>query len=593
LQHNKQQATTLLAQKVLYMQAINMHQAQLGILRNVVPRACRGVRSFRVYAAAQQNGNGNGAHVQGDGNPQLRPSVHRNTPYLTTNDGKRVDDNEHTMTAGARGPALHEDTWFQEKMAQFDREKTPERVVHARGMTAKGFFEVTHDVSDLTCAHFLNEVGRKTDLAVRYSMVTHEKGSPESLRDVRGLSIKFYTGEGNYDFVGNHIPVFFVRDGMKFPDLVHAMRPNPKTHVQEAWRILDFLGSYPESTHILTWLLDYVGIVQDWRHMSGYGVNTFIMVNKEGKETLVKLHFLPQQGEKYMTNTQSQLAGQLNMRHSHATYDLVNAITEGDYPKWDMYVQEMDPAKQNDYWFDPLDCTKVWPEDEFPLRPVGTMTVNKNISNFHNENEQIAFNPANIVPGITFSNDKVLQTRVFSYGDTQRYRLGVNYQTLPINQPRCPFHINNHDGAMNFVDRDEEINYQPSLMSAKEDKNTPANPGTTERFSKEPFEGVRVRSDYPNPGDDYRQAGERYRSFDLPRKAYFEQNMVEWLGDPKAPQELRDIWLKHWEHVDSGLATRLRAELKGKQVGTKIIDKVGDVLKGQANKEHKVGTTKA
>ncbi|KAK9081610.1 hypothetical protein Sjap_026644 [Stephania japonica] len=325
-----------------------------------------------------------------------------------------------------------------EKLANFDRERIPERVVHARVASAKGFFEVTHDISQLSCADFLRAPGVQTPLIVRFSIVIHEGGSPETLRDPRGFAVKFYTREGNFDIVGNNFPVFFIRDGMKFPDMVHALKPNPKSHIQENWRVLDFFSHHPESLHMFTFLFDDIGIPQDYRHMDGSGVNTYTLINKAGKAHYVKFHWRPTCG------------------------DLYDSIAAGNYPEWKLFIQIIDLDHEDKFDFDPLDVTKTWPEDILPLMPVGRMVLNKNVDNFFAENEQLAFCPGVIVPSVYYSDDKLLQTRVFSYSDIQRHRLGPNYLLLPANAPKCAHHNNHHEGFMNFMHRDEEVNYFPS-----------------------------------------------------------------------------------------------------------------------------------
>eukprot|EP00878_Enallax_costatus_P005114 GHUV01005376.1.p1 GENE.GHUV01005376.1~~GHUV01005376.1.p1 ORF type:complete len:403 (+),score=86.02 GHUV01005376.1:282-1490(+) len=273
------------------------------------------------------------------GRPTLAPSEDFNTATLTTNTGAPIDDVEHSMTIGPRGPVVLEDVPLVEKLGQLDREKIPERVVHARGMVAKGYFKVTHDVSDICKADFLSSVGKKTPVAARFSTVVHPAGSPESLRDVRGFSVKMYTQEGNWDFVGNSIPVFFIRDGMQFPDLVHCLRPNPKNNIQESWRILDFLSFHPESVNILTYLLDNPGVFANWRSMEGHSVNTYTMINSEGKEVYVKFIWTPQGGPKYLSDEEVTQVGDLNWRQSHATHDLYSAIERKEYPEWELSVQ--------------------------------------------------------------------------------------------------------------------------------------------------------------------------------------------------------------------------------------------------------------
>jgi catalase len=452
-----------------------------------------------------------------------------------------------------------EDYILQEKLSILHQEKTPERTVHARGMVAKGHFEITHDISDVCCADVFKSKGKKTPVAARFSTVTHPKGSPESLRDVRGFSVKFYTSQGNWDFVGNNIPVFWIRDGMQFTDVVRATRPNPKTNIQEGWRVMDYLSHFPESANILTWLLDDNGIPANWRVLEGYSVNTYVMINKKGEETWVKMHWRPKGGAKFLTNEQAKEVGDANWRHSHATHDLYNTIELGDYPEWEFFIQTMNPADENNFYFDPLDCTKVWPEEQFPLRPVGKMVLDTNIDSFHAESEQIAFSPANVVPGITFSNDKLLQSRVFSYVDAQRYRIGINYEMLPINQPKCPFHNNHNDGQLNFMHKNEEVNYYPSSID-KKDKPAPASTSTMSQYDNT---GPRVRCDYQMEQEEFRQPGERYRSFDDDRKGRFQTQVLKWMAEPKMNDEVRDTWLGYWSQVDASLGEDLKQKLPG------------------------------
>jgi catalase len=353
---------------------------------------------------------------------KYRPSSQYDTPFWTTNQGAPVWNNNNSLSVGPRGPVLLEDYHLVEKLAQFDRERIPERVVHARGASAKGFFEVTHDISHLTCADFLRAPGVQTPVIVRFSTVIHERGSPETLRDPRGFAVKFYTREGNFDMVGNNLPVFFIRDGIKFPDMVHALKPNPKTHIQEPWRIMDFFSHIPEAMNMFTFLFDDIGIPSDYRHMEGFGVHTFKLITKAGKETYVKFHWKPTCGVKNLLEDEAIMVGGAN--HSHATQDLTDSIASGNFPEWKLMIQTMNPADEDKFDFDPLDDTKIWPEDLFPLQPVGRMVLNRNIDNFFAENEQIAFCPGVIVPGIYYSDDKMFQTRVFSYSDSQRHRLG-------------------------------------------------------------------------------------------------------------------------------------------------------------------------
>ncbi|GLC39807.1 catalase A [Pleodorina starrii] len=486
---------------------------------------------------------------------KVRPASAYNSAFWTTNSGAPVWNNNSSMTVGERGPILLEDYHLLEKLAQFDRERIPERVVHARGAAAKGFFEVTHDVSHLTAADFLRAPGVQTPVIVRFSTVVHERGSPETLRDPRGFAVKFYTREGNYDMVGNNMPVFFIRDGMKFPDMVHAFKPNPKSHIQESWRIMDFLSHHPESAHMLTFLLDDVGIPLNYRHMPGFGVHTFKLINKAGKETLVKFHWVPKCGEKCLLDDEAVLVGGSN--HSHATKDLYDAIAAGDYPEWTLMIQTMDPADEDKFDFDPLDVTKTWPESLFPMQPVGRMVLNRNVDNFFNENEQVAFCPAIIVPGIGYSDDKLLQTRIFSYPDTQRHRLGPNYLLLPVNAPRAAHHNNHHEGFMNFMHRDEEINYFPSRFDPVRNAERVA------AVSTAPLAGRREKLVIAKE-NNFAQAGARWRSFDPARQERFVVRVADMLAHPRCTQEIRRIWVGYWSQADAQLGSRIAAKLQGR-----------------------------
>eukprot|EP00877_Chromochloris_zofingiensis_P011194 jgi/Chrzof1/6328/Cz18g04130.t1 len=483
---------------------------------------------------------------------KYRPSSAFDSPYWTTNSGAPVWNNNNSMTVGVRGPILLEDYHLVEKLAQFDRERIPERVVHARGASAKGFFEVTHDISHLTCADFLRAPGVQTPVIVRFSTVIHERGSPETLRDPRGFAVKFYTREGNFDLVGNNIPVFFIRDGIKFPDMVHALKPNPKNHIQENWRIADFFSHHPESLHMFTFLLDDIGIPLNYRHMEGFGVHTFKLLNAAGKETYVKFHWKPKCGVKCLLEDQAVVVGGTN--HSHATKDLYDSIAAGDYPEWTLMIQTMEIPDEDKFDFDPLDVTKVWPEDVFPLQPVGRMVLNRNPDNFFNDNEQLAFCPALVVPGVTYSDDKLLQTRVFSYADTQRHRLGPNYLLLPVNAPKCDHHNNHHDGFMNFMHRDEEVNYFPSRFD-------PVRHAAKYPMSQAQLSGVREKAVIAKE-NNFAQPGARFRSWDPARQERFVNRVADMLLDPRNTQEIRRVWVGYWSQADSTLGQRVAAKLK-------------------------------
>ncbi|XP_050215798.1 catalase isozyme 1-like [Mercurialis annua] len=482
------------------------------------------------------------------------PSSAHDSQFWTTNSGAPVWNNNSSMTVGARGPILLEDYHLIEKLANFDRERIPERVVHARGASAKGFFEVTHDISNFTCADFLRAPDVQTPIIVRFSTVVHERGSPETIRDPRGFAVKFYTREGNFDLVGNNLPVFFIRDGMKFPDLVHAFKPNPKSHIQETWRIFDFLSHIPESLHMLTFLFDDLGIPQDYRHMDGFGVNTYTLINKAGKVHYVKFHWKPTCGVKCLMDEEAVMVGGAN--HSHATKDLYDSIAAGNFPEWKLFMQTIDPADEDKFDFDPLDVTKIWPEDMFPLQPVGRMVLNKNIDNFFAENEQVAFCPAIVVPGVSYSEDKLLQTRIFSYPDTQRHRLGPNYLQLPVNAPRCAHHNNHHDGAMNFMHRDEEVNYFPSKFDSV--RHAEPYPIVSAMYNGKREKCVIEKE------NNFKQPGENYRSWTPERQERFLNRIVDGLSDPRITHELHTIWISYWSECDKSLGQKIATRLNVK-----------------------------
>eukprot|EP00762_Andalucia_godoyi_P003049 ANDGO_04144.mRNA.1 Catalase isozyme 1 len=480
------------------------------------------------------------------------PSDSFNTATWTTNTGMPVYDARNSLSVGPNGPLLLEDFHLLESLAQFDRERIPERIVHARGASAYGQFECTADLSDITFADFLRAPGTKTPLVIRFSTVIHERDSPETLRDPRGFAIKFYTREGNFDMVGNNFPVFFIRNGIDFVDVVHAFKPNPQTHQQEGWRIMDFLSYHPECCHMLTFLLDDVGIPANYRQMDGFGVHTFKLISKDGKETLVKFHWKTQQGVQSLLDDEAVIVG--GTCHSHATKDLFDSIDAGKFPEWKLFIQTMPLSDQHKYDFDPLDVTKTWPEDQFPLKEVGRMVLDRNIDNFFLENEMLAFCPATIVPGITYTDDKMFQARAFSYNDAQRYRLGPNYLLLPPNAPRCAYHNNHHGGAMNFTLRKSEVNYFPSLVDkVKEAPNYPT--------SNETYQGKRERRNIDKE-NNFAQAGARFRSFDEARKQRFVTRVSGLLNGPRVTVEIKRIWLHYWTQCDKDLGARLAKLVK-------------------------------
>lgn len=380
---------------------------------------------------------------------------------LTTAAGAPVPDNQNAMTAGSRGPMLLQDVWFLEKLAHFDREVIPERRMHAKGSGAYGTFTVTNDITQYTRAKIFSEVGKKTEMFVRFSTVAGERGAADAERDIRGFSMRFYTEEGNWDLVGNNTPVFFFRDPLKFPDLNHAVKRDPRTNMRNKNNNWDFWTSLPEALHQVTIVMSDRGIPKSYRTMHGFGSHTFSMINANNERVWVKFHMRSQQGIENLSDEEAEkLIGA--DRESHQR-DLYEAIEQGNYPKWKMYIQVMTEEQANQMPYNPFDLTKVWYKKDFPLIEVGEWELNRNPDNYFAEVEQAAFTPANVVPGISFSPDKMLQGRLFSYGDAQRYRLGVNHHQIPVNKPKCPFHSFHRDGAMR-VDGNmgSTLHYEPN-----------------------------------------------------------------------------------------------------------------------------------
>jgi catalase len=365
---------------------------------------------------------------------------------LTTAFGAPVVDNQNIQTAGPRGPALLQDVWFLEKLAHFDREVIPERRMHAKGAGAYGTFTVTHDITQYTKATMFSQIGKKTDLFVRFSTVAGERGAADAERDIRGFAIKFYTEQGNWDLVGNNTPVFFLRDPLKFPDLNHAIKRDPRSGLRSANSNWDFWTLLPEALHQVTVVMSDRGIPRSYRHMHGFGSHTFSFINAQNERHWVKFTLKTQQGIQNLSDAEAvERIGQDRETHLRDLYD---SIESKDFPRWTLYVQIMPEKEAATCPYNPFDLTKVWLHKDYPLIEVGVMELNRNPENHFAEVEQAAFNPANIVPGISFSPDKMLQGRLFSYGDAQRYRLGVNHASIPVNAPRCPFHSYHRDGQM-------------------------------------------------------------------------------------------------------------------------------------------------
>jgi catalase len=453
---------------------------------------------------------------------------------LTTSFGAPVPDNQNAMTAGPRGPMLLQDVWFLEKLANFDREVIPERRMHAKGSGAFGTFTVTNDITEYTKAKVFSEIGKKTDLFVRFSTVAGERGAADAERDIRGFAVKLYTEEGNWDLVGNNTPVFFFRDPLKFPDLNHAVKRDPRTNMRSAANNWDFWTLLPEALHQITIVMSDRGIPASYRHMHGFGSHTFSFVNSAGERYWVKFHWRCQQGIKNLTDAEAEaLVGKDRESHQRDLYD---AIERGDFPKWKLMVQIMPEADAATYAFHPFDLTKVWLKSDYPLIEVGEMELNRNPENYFADVEQAAFNPANVVPGIGFSPDKMLQGRLFSYGDAQRYRLGVNHHQIPVNAPRCPVHSFHRDGAMR-VDGNigSTLHYEPNSYGEWQEQPEHAEPPLA-------LEGAANRWDFrADDSDYYTQPGKLFRLMSPEQQQVLFENTARNMGDVPKHIKLRHL----------------------------------------------------
>ncbi|MEW6349053.1 MAG: catalase [Thermodesulfobacteriota bacterium] len=456
---------------------------------------------------------------------------------LTTAFGIPVGDDQNSMTAGTRGPVLMQDVHLLEKLGHFDRERIPERVVHAKGAGAHGYFEVTADVTRFTKARFLSQIGKKTDVFVRFSTVGGEKGSADAERDPRGFAIKFYTEEGNYDLVGNNTPVFFIRDPLKFPDFIHTQKRNPATNCKDPDMFWDFLSLTPESIHQVTILFSDRGTPAAYRHMNGYSSHTFKWYNEKGEYFWVQYHFKTDQKIKNLTRQEAE-----TMRAKdpdHATRDLFGSIAQGDFPSWTLEMQIMTPEQAKDFRFDIFDITKVWPHGDVPPITIGKMVLDRNPVNYFAEVEQAAFCPGNLVPGIAASPDKMLQARLFSYHDTHIHRLGPNYHLIPVNAPKtAPERSYQRDGFMRTDDNGGSgPNYWPNSFGG---------PRPDPKSLEPPFEvdGLAARHPYRHPNDDFVQAGNLYRAVMTPQdKANLVGNIVDHLGGALKRIQLRQTAL--------------------------------------------------
>lgn len=505
---------------------------------------------------------------------QNEKDVKRET--LTTRQGRPVIDNQNIKTIGNRGPATLENYHFIEKISHFDREEIPERVVHARGTGAFGYFETYGKVGDepvekYTRAKVFSGAGKRTPVLVRFSTVAGAKDSPETARDPRGFAVKMYTEDGNWDLVGNNLKIFFIRDAMKFPDMIHAFKPDPASNVPNPQRMFDFVSRSPEATHMITLLFSPWGIPATYRHMQGSGVNTYKWVNDKGEAVLVKYHWEPKQGIRNLTQEEATKIQAKNV--GHATQDLYEAIERGEYPEWELFVQIMEDDYHPELDFDPLDNTKLWPEDKFPWLPVGKMVLNRNPIDFHAEIEQAAFGTGVLVDGMDFSDDKMLQGRTFSYSDTQRYRVGANYLQLPVNAPKTEVHTNQHRGQMDYRLPDEKsltkhINYEPSMIDGYEEAEVDHPP-------HQPMYNAAAMSAPIDRPNNFGQAGETYRNFE----AWEREDLINNLSDALAvcDKRIQDKMIEYFTKADEDYGRRVKegiankmAELKGKGSGNMV-----------------------
>jgi catalase len=500
---------------------------------------------------------------------------------LTNRQGHPVTNNQSLRTVGNRGPATLENYQFIEKISHFDRERIPERVVHARGAGAHGYFEAygtvgDEPVSNYTRAKLLQEKGKQTPVFVRFSTVIHSAHSPETLRDPRGFAVKFYTEDGNWDLVGNNLKIFFIRDAVKFPDMIHAFKPDPLTNIQDAERFFDFCASSPESFHMVTFLYSPWGIPANYRMMQGSGVNTYKWVNKEGKAVLVKYHWEPKQGIKNLTQKEASEIQATNF--NHATEDLYKSIEQGDYPEWELLVQLISDDAHPELDFDPLDDTKLWPKEQFPWRAVGRMVLNRNPVDYFTEVEQASFGTGVLVDGLEFSDDKMLQGRTFSYSDTQRHRVGANYLQLPINAPKSYVATNQRGGQMQYKvdlapDQNPHVNYEPSmlggLVEAKRDgvEYTPY------------IEGDLVRESIDR-ADNTKQAGQTYREFEEWERAELISNLVNDLS--QCDKRIQEAMIILAEEADEEYGRRLKEGLANAPQGGSSHEPLGNKGGSQA-----------
>lgn len=477
-------------------------------------------------------------------------------PVMTTAAGNGIGDNQNSLTAGPRGPVLMADYQLMEKMAHFNRERVPERVVHAKGSGAYGTFTVTGDISKYTSASIFSKIGNHCETFTRFSTVAGELGSPDTARDPRGFAVKFYTDDGNWDIVGNNTPVFFIRDALKFSDFIHSQKRSPQTGMRDGTMQWDFWSLSPESLHQITTLFSDRGIPATLRNMNGYGSHTFSLWNDQGERYWVKWHFKTKQGNKTLTQAEAnKIAGEDLDFHRR---DLFSAIAKGDFPKWRVMVQIMPELDAESYAIHPFDVTKVWPHQDYPLIEVGVLELNRNPQNYFAEVEQAAFEPGNLPRGMGASPDKMLQARIMSYPDAHRYRIGVNYAALDVNKPRNPVNHYHRDGQTRFDgNAGSAVNYQPNSFDG---------PVDDVKYQEPPLKisGDADRYNHRDGNDDYTQAGNLYRLMSEDQQRQLIENLVSAMTG--VPKDIQVRQLQHFHKADpaygEGVATRLGIEMK-------------------------------
>lgn len=478
--------------------------------------------------------------------------MNNNRPTLTTTAGNPVADNQNSITAGPRGPLLMQDYQLLEKLAHQNRERIPERVVHAKGSGAYGTLRITNDITRYTKASIFSNVGKETELLLRFSTVAGERGAADAERDVRGFALKFYTDQGNWDLVGNNTPVFFVRDPLKFPDFIHTQKRHPKSNLRSPTAMWDFWSLSPESLHQVTILFSDRGIPKTLRHMNGYGSHTYSFINAQNERFWVKFHFKTLQGIQFMTNDEAEQVIAKDRESSQR--DLFESIEKGDFPKWRMMVQIMPEKEAETYQINPFDLTKVWPHGDYPLIEVGILELNRNPENYFAEVEQAAFSPSNIVPGIGFSPDKMLQGRIFSYADAHRYRIGTHYEMLPVNRPKVPVHTYHLDGPMRFdAPKGTDAFYEPNSFNG---------PVENPDFAEPPLavSGDADRYNHREGNDDYTQAGNLFR---LMPKDSQERLFTNIAGAMEGvPEFIIRRQLEHFRKADPAYAAGVQKALK-------------------------------